>query len=562
MIRLLLLALLAQVPAPTGSISGRVLDMETNAPLAGVNVGSQTIGRVRTDAEGRYVLRNVAAGAAVTVFVQEANGGYTNMTLTSPKRVAVAAGRETTNVDFRVRLDAQISGRVLDENGEPLPGIRVSVVERVYVSNDDNTYSNGSIAPRLSFGVVTDDRGAYRIDNNVFAGRHYYVLAQQPKRYANPVSDVPSDSQSRRRSLVPTFYPSASSLETAVPIVPKSLEHRSDLEIRMRRAPNYCLDGVLNAGATPAQLRFAIQDENVPGESPQGNGVPALGGESGPDGRIRVCDLYPGRFVIIAAQAAPNTALTQLSGALPVTITNADVTGLKVAAMPPVMVAGEVAWDNPPADASFKPVLDIRHSPRPLSAPRPAGTSVPGEFSFTALPTLEYSLAIFAQAPPGTPSAMPASMYVKDITYGGTSVLHGAINPGDGSSKLRIVVGDDAGSIGVNVQGSDGKPSAGTAVIILPASAQTVTELAATLRVGNSDDGGAYTLVNVPPGRYYVLATNDPPPSQSLTPSGRLVIVKTPENLGMLLRVRGSGQMVEVGPRAAVQVRVTPRALE
>jgi hypothetical protein len=238
------------------------------------------------------------------------------------------------------------------------------------------------------------------------------------------------------------------------------------------------------------------------------------------------------------------------------------VPGLKVAAMPPVIVPGEVVWDKPPADASFKPVLDIRHSPRPLSTPRPAGTSVPGEFSFTALPTLEYSLAIYAQAQPGTPSAMPASMYVKDITYGGRSVLYEAIRAGDASGKLRIVVGNDAGSIGINVLNSDGKPSAGTAVIVLSASAQTTTELAATLRVGNTDDAGAFGLVNVPPGRYYVLATNDPPPSQIMLPSGKLVIMKTPENLGMLLRVRGSGQMVEVGPRAAVQVRVTAKALE
>jgi hypothetical protein len=536
------------------------MDMETNAPLAGVNVGSQTIGRVRTDADGRYVLRNVAP-ATVTVAVQESNGGYTNMTLNTPKRVTVSAGRETTGVDFRVRLDAQISGRVTDENGEPLSGIVVTVIERLFTS-DDNIYSNGEGAPRLGRSVMTDDRGAFRIDGAAFAGRRYYVLAQHPKRYTNPVSDLPADPQSRRHALVPTYYPSALSLDSAVPLVLKSLEHRSGVDIRMQRAQNYCLEGILNAGTAPAQMRFAIQDENVPLENPQGTGVPVLGGESGIDGRIRVCDLYPGRFLISAAQPAANTGLTQFAGRLPVTITNADVSGLRVSTLPPMTLTGEIVWDKIPADASFKPVIEIRHSPRSLSAPRAAGTSVPGEFAFTALSTQDYSLAIYAQAPLGTPSAMPASMYVKDITYGGSSVLYGSIKPGDASSKLRIVVADDAGSISVTVSSLDGMPSVGTTVIILAANARTETELAATLRAGNTDDAGTYRITNVPPGRYYVLATNDPPPSQTLLPGVRLVIVKTPETLALLLRARASGQLVDVGPRAAVQVRVMPKALE
>src|SRR5688572_18211236 len=92
---LLVTNLVAQTPPPTGSISGRVVDVETGDPLDGISVGSQSVGRSGTDADGRYTLRNVSPGS-VTVFVREANGGYTNMTLNLPKRVTVISGRETT----------------------------------------------------------------------------------------------------------------------------------------------------------------------------------------------------------------------------------------------------------------------------------------------------------------------------------------------------------------------------------------------------------------------------------------------------------------------------------
>jgi hypothetical protein len=107
---------------------------------------------------------------------------------------------------------------------------------------------------------------------------------------------------------------------------------------------------------------------------------------------------------------------------------------------------------------------------------------------------------------------------------------------------------------------ADGTPAVGAAVIILPAGTQSEAEFAATMKAGLTEDTGVYRITNVPPGRYYVLAAEDPPVSRVL-PGMILDILKSPENLSLLQRVRGGGQLVEVCPRAAVQVRVTPRAL-
>ena len=131
--------------AGTGSISGRIVDMDTGQPLPGARIGNRQTGWAVTEVDGRYILRNVAAGPA-TVWVQEANGGYTNMTLTPAKRVNVVAGGEVRGVDFRTRLDGQISGRVLDGNGEPIPGIRVSAVELLY-GGTRTDFGTGELAP-------------------------------------------------------------------------------------------------------------------------------------------------------------------------------------------------------------------------------------------------------------------------------------------------------------------------------------------------------------------------------------------------------------------------------
>jgi hypothetical protein len=566
-VRLLILmsffaSLAAQTPPATGSISGRVVDLETGAPLAGIRLGSQSTGRVTTDAEGRYVLRNVPPGT-VTVFVTEMNGGYTNVTLNIPKRVTVVPERDTTGVDFRVRMDAGISGRVLDENGEPLPGIEVSVVERAYPS-DLGRYAVGGLALQPGRTVMTDDRGAYRFDSGVFSGRPYYLVARLPKRYDNPVSDVPSSLESRKRVLVPTYHPNAVSVDTATVVVLKSLEHRTDVDIRMRRAANYCISGILSAGATPARMRFVIEEETVPLAGTSPSGIPTRAGETGDDGKFRVCDLYPGRFQLVAAQPSAIADFTAFRGTEPVTISNADVSGLNLATISSLAVPGEIAWDQTPADTSLRPTIGIWQNPRPrMGSPGPTvQVTVPGEFSLPMVPTLDHSIAISTPVAPGASASLPGSLYVKDITYGGASVMHGSIQPRDPSTRLRIILGSDGGSINVTATRPDGAPAAHAAVIVFPAVTQSEAHFATRLKAGLTDDTGAYQLPNVPPGRYYVLVTDDPPVSLVRLPGTILDIVKTPENLSRLQRVRGGGQLVEVGARAAVQVRATPKPLE
>ncbi len=96
---------------------------------------------------------------------------------------------------------------------------------------------------------------------------------------------------------------------------------------------------------------------------------------------------------------------------------------------------------------------------------------------------------------------------------------------------------------------------------ILPAGTRSEAEFAATMSAGLTDDNGAYRFGNVTPGRYYVLAAEDPPVTGIDLPDETLRFVKSPEILSLLQRVRGGGQLVKVGPRAAVQVRVTPKTL-
>jgi hypothetical protein len=534
------LALVAQDPGATGSVSGRVLDADTLSPLAGVSVGSREIGYVVTDSEGRYVLRGLKPGRL--------SFSIPHIYTADPwpdKVVTVVAGREISAIDFRYRLDAQISGRVLDEDGNPVSGVRVMALTMELGRDGEMRYELAGAVTR----PTTDDRGAYTISSGVRSGRPYWVLAYQLRKYASPISDAPDDPSSRRRVFAATFHPAADSIATAIPIVPRSLENRV-VDIRMLKKPAYCIEATLMAGGTPAQLNFVLSEDDRYAAEFRGLPNRQEGGSSAPDGKIRACDLPPGRYRLAAFSPTSGLRSPDYFTTESITIADRDVRNIAVTALPLATVSGEVVWDSPPSDPALRELITgISLDPQPTTPPLPVNVSIPSRFSFAATPALRYSVRISNR-----------SLYIKDITVGASSILRRPYVPV--SEALRITVGHDGGAIRAMVAGTNGQPTINSAVIVFPANVQTEVELATTMVEGLTDEDGAFQTRTLQPGRYVVLATDDPPPYVTTGPAGILNIQRSPEALARILRARTRGQIVELGPNATIQVNLTARTLE
>jgi hypothetical protein len=96
----------------------------------------------------------------------------------------------------------------------------------------------------------------------------------------------------------------------------------------------------------------------------------------------------------------------------------------------------------------------------------------------------------------------------------------------------------------------------------LPVTAQTEGEVVSTIFAGVTDDTGSYHVTGLPPGKYDVFATREPPPSVLYGSKNVLLIDRTPETIGKVMRARARGQRIEVGPNANAQVNLAPIILE
>ncbi|HYI95425.1 MAG TPA: carboxypeptidase regulatory-like domain-containing protein [Bryobacteraceae bacterium] len=533
------------VPKPTeqatGSISGTVRDAATGTPISDVQVYANRSSRdsvmAVSDAQGRYALRNVKPGRQPISAVGGAKAGV-GPSQTATRFVSLLAGQDLTAIDFQISNHAAITGKIVDENKEPVADITVFLIAR--------EYALGMLRYVYAGITTTDDRGEYSM-KRVAPGRAFLLMAQKRPWKLPAISESPLDPKARKTIPAVTFYPGGTSATGAEALVLRPGELRESVDIRMRRGASRCIEGSGQATGGAEELRFQISDRQ-PTSGASGDGamfVMSPSGVTGPDGKMRICELPPGEYQLTVY---PNVADGPPSfyGTASISIGDRDVDKILVNARSSVSLAGEVVWvgeaPDPPITSQLALVL------RPLTRAPWSGetdavrTSIPGQFSFKHLLVDEYGLQTFG---------VPEGAYVKDVTYGGRSVLGEPLQIGSsiGDGGLKIALARDGGTVAASVADRDGKPVADAHVILLPVTVNSEASLATSMLSGQTDQNGAWKSPQVSAGKYHVLASPT-------------AINKSPESIAKLWRARHRALEVELAPNGTSQLKLIPETIE
>jgi hypothetical protein len=537
-----------------GTVSGQVIDADSREPLADVEVGTVKGGWVRTDAAGRYAVTLSPGRHALWI-----RGHYIASAVTPSVSLDIEPGSKTTGIDFRVRLESEISGRVVDEQGRPVAGADVVAVirklTRELVGPEQQEFAAGFWPVAAGRRVVTDSDGRYRL--GVYAGRSYFVLAYFRRMFGQAHSDAPADPALRQPVLAATYHPTSPTLDRATAVVPTSSTDRTGIDITMRSSPAYCIDATLMAGGVPRAMQFTLEEGDVDALMYESAGATydRIAGTSAPDGRMRVCDLPVGKYRIVASAGlpGPNDRVLQrginLVGSAVVEIADRDVRGVVANAMPYPVVRGEVVVDEGTRGVRPIPLVRLSTFPRELSFAY--GTPGSATFALRLQADAHYTLLV---------DTLPSPYYVRDITFADASGERSifaepfVVPSASKDARLRLNVGADAGTIGVRVLGRDGKPARHAWVLILPATARNEAEFAAFLKVGTTDSRGAFNATRVRPADYWILATDDPPPAMVRLPQEHINLDSTPETMGLLMKARPNGRRLTIVPNTPVEV--------
>ena len=540
---------LAQTAPQNSAVSGIVKDT-TGHPLANYSVSTDvnatwvddTIVPSRetrsvestTDAQGRYRLSDLPAGE-YRILARSAESFLSMVT----RRVTVA-GRDLDGIDFRIAVDGVISGKVVDENKEPVPGLTVFLVSREYYL--------GTLGYFFRSTAQTDDRGQYTL-SRVTAEHPYLIMADRIEHRLPPHSEVPLDPKLRRRAPIRTWYPNSPAKEGAMTVVLRPGERREGVDIELKKAQAYCAEGVAESPLGPAALEFSVEAQSPSSGSSSNGGMfmAPTGGTTGADGKFRICGLVPGTYRLTVLQRAPNRNQQPPNYATAnILVVDRDLRNLKLTAAPALPLAGEVIWDGTPPATPVTDKLSI--SLRPLLRSYYGGENnsvhagIPGTFSFPGVLMDDYTVWPFLHVP---------GLYVKDVAYNGRSILNEPLRIGSamGDASLRVTVARDGATINATVADKDGNPLSDMTVVAIDASVSSEGMLAARLVPGKTDQAGQYTRQSLPPGKYYVMASSDS-------------LDVTPESIGKLWRARNRFTEVELTPFGKIQVTLKPIRLD
>src|SRR5437773_1658737 len=150
-------------PPPAGLIAGRVLAADSGRPVKRARVFATATelpgGRAMlTDENGVFDLTELPAGRyTLTVsksgFISLSYGQRRPLQAGTP--LQLGDGQQLKGVDFQLPRGSAIAGRVLDEDGDAMPGVAVRVMRYQYQQGERRLTPAGS--------AQTDDRGQYRV---------------------------------------------------------------------------------------------------------------------------------------------------------------------------------------------------------------------------------------------------------------------------------------------------------------------------------------------------------------------------------------------------------------
>lgn len=519
---------------PKCTVQGKVVHEPGGLPVKKAKIQLQpddkedgTSYSATSDAEGEFKFEKVEPGnysltLEKTGFL-EAGKRHNSHTLT------LQPGQEVKDLLLRMQPGAVITGRVLDEDGDPLSGVGVRVFKYGASSGRSGIVGSGD----------TDDLGEFRV-GNLRPGR--YLIEATRDTYSSEPEAKAADG-TKEPVPYPTYYAGTSDKSQAVPVE----LHAGDqvpVNISLLYGPSYRVRGFIvgmpELVGKSVDISLRLKD-----------GRPEQGGQFTvnlkPDGSFEIPRILPGEYlVMLFAMDGANFHIYQ--AAQTVEVKDVDLDNVRLSPEADSEVRGQFRTENGEkinwSQLSFTLDSGEKDEMYDFSWPGPStrGQLKPdGSFDIKKVPPGKYRVTFNSETPASR------AYYVKSVGVGGQDVTASGFSVSGGTWSLDVVLSSDGATLEGVVTDDKDKPVSDAVIVALPEGENRKRR--ELFKKISADQHGHFVLRGMRPGGYTILALDeleddyrDPDVMKPFEDRGQTVHLEKNQHTGMGLKVIQTGE--------------------
>jgi hypothetical protein len=527
-------------PSDSLSVSGTVFEIGSDGaaslPVAAVEVeliefikvdGSPTrspVGTAYTDPQGSYQFHPQHTG---DYYVEVRKDGYRYSTpLFYGISVKLDQAHPTAMSAFTLmRTGASITGRVIDQDGQPVPDLKI-VVQRPGPKIPGVIAGNDATAVTAADGTFTAadlEPGPHVIQLSSRAG---YEARVEPHFSADGLKTIDQDFET-------TYWPGGTAQQTAsIPVSPGAATAIGTIKIR--KAPYYRVHVSVPYVECEAGEKWtfsAVYSGDV--TFTRGDQIPCTND-------FLVSNLRPGTysFRLISSRLSRDAPAPRQWALASVVISNknSDVT---LRFEPEAQIYGRIVAVDGASLPAFDKIQVFARSEAGPSTAQPVSPDVEGKFVLTNLAFPRHRIIV---------QGLPPQYYVKEIRLNGEPLPDATATLAPAVNQVEIVIDDKPGAIAGTVIDGD-KPVSGAMVRLFPKVLQA-GNFAGNVR---TDKEGRFQFNGLAPGEYRILAL---PSATGAQPAG-YAEAATAESVAESV-AQSVAQSVKVERGGTVTITLTP----